>query len=247
VIEGAETRKKSENLRAVSFIVSQAYFRTLDIPLVVGRTFNDNDREGSLPVAAINRSPEAQNWPGGDAIGRRFHFVGEDTWRQAVGVVKNANYSTLGEAPQRCIYLPQKQNFAGGMTLYVRSQENPANLLLTIQRQVRMLDSNIETSDARTGAMLLDQVLWGPKVGVALLGMFGSLALASVGLYGVIAYSVTPPPAGARRTHDPRSPAWHGAAARGERWHEAGRVGDRARPGSFSGARPRTLTYAVRR
>ena len=82
---------------------------------------------------------------------------------------------------------------AGGMTLYVHSHGNPASLLLTVQREVRALDSNIEISDARTDAMLLDQVLWGPKVGVALLGMFGSLALvlASVGLYGVMAYSVT--------------------------------------------------------
>jgi ABC-type antimicrobial peptide transport system permease subunit len=79
------------------------------------------------------------------------------------------------------------------MTLYVRSQGNPASLLPAIQREVRTLDSNIEIGDARTGAMLLDQVLWGPKVGVALLGVFGSLALvlASVGLYGVMAYSVT--------------------------------------------------------
>jgi len=110
-----------------------------------------------------------------------------------VGVVKNANYSTLGEAPQPCVYLPQRQNFSGGMTLYVRSQGNPASLLPAIQREVRTLDSNIEISDARTGAALIEQVLWGARVIVSLLGVFGSLALvlASVGLYGVMAYSVT--------------------------------------------------------
>jgi predicted permease len=191
VIEGAETRKKSENLQTVSFIVSQAYFRTLDIPLVVGRTFNDNDREGSLPVAVINRAAG-----GAELAGRRpdraaFSFRGRGHVAAGGWCGEERQLLDAGRSPQPCVYLPQKQNFASGMTLYVRSQENPANLLLTIQREVRMLDSNIAISDARTGAMLLDQVLWGPKVGVALLGMFGSLALASVGLYGVIAYSVT--------------------------------------------------------
>ena len=192
VIEGAEPRKKSENLQTVSMIVGTDYFRTMGIPLVAGRVFNDGDREESLPVAVINQAL-AQYWPGGHPLGQRFHFAGDNMLRQVVGVVRNANYSTLGEAPQPCVYLPQRQNFAGGMTLYVRSQGNPASLLPAIQREVRTLDSNIEISDARTGAMLLDQVLWGPKVGVALLGVFGSLALvlASVGLYGVMAYSVT--------------------------------------------------------
>ena len=173
VIEGAEARKNSENLQTVSIIVGTDYFRTLEIPLVTGRVFNDGDREESLPVAVINQALAAQPWPGGNPLGRRFHFAGDSTWRQVVGVVKNANYSTLGETPQPCVYVPQRQNFAGGMTLYVRSQGNPASLLPTIQREVRATDSNIEIGDARTGATLLDQVLWGPKVGVALLAYSG--------------------------------------------------------------------------
>jgi len=193
VIEGAEPRKNSENLQTVSFIVGTDYFRTMGMPLVAGRVFNDGDREKSLPVAVINQALAAQRWPGGNPVGQRFHFVGDDPWREVVGVVKNANYSTLGEAPQPCVYLPQRQNFSGGMTLYVRSQGNPASLLPAIQREVRTLDSNIEISDARTGAALIEQVLWGARVIVSLLGVFGSLALvlASVGLYGVMAYSVT--------------------------------------------------------
>jgi macrolide transport system ATP-binding/permease protein len=192
VIEGAEPHKKVGNLQTVSIIVGTEYFPTMGIPLVAGRLLNESDREESLPVAVINQALAAQHWPGGNALGRRFQFADDHTWRQVVGVVKNANYSTLGEAPQPCVYLPLRQNLAGGMTLYVRSQGNPVSLLPVIQREVRTLDNSIEISDARTGALLLDQVLWGPKVGVALLGVFGSLALilASVGLYGVMVYSV---------------------------------------------------------
>lgn len=193
VIEGAALHRKAGNLRTVSMVVGTDYFPTMEIPLIAGRQFNDRDREGSLPVAIINQALVAKDWPGGNALGQRFRFEDDNTWVQVIGVVKNADYTTLGEAPQPCVYLPMRQNYAGGMTLYVRSRGNPAGLLPAIQRQVRTLDRSIEISDARTGSLLINQVLWGAKVGVALLSVFGSLALllAAVGLYGVMGYTVS--------------------------------------------------------
>lgn len=192
-IEGEPPFKKSEAITPIEIVVDTDYFRTMGIPLIAGRAFADSDREESHPVAIINQALAAQHWPGGNPLGERFRFSGDNTWREVVGVVRNANYTTLGEAPQPCAYLPVRQNYSGGMNLYVRSEGNPASVLPAIQREIRMLDSNVEVSDTRTGAKLIDQVLWGPRVGVSLLGVFGSLALllASVGLYGVMAYSIS--------------------------------------------------------
>jgi predicted permease len=193
LIEGAEQRQKSSGIASVVLTVDSDYLQTIGIPLLEGRAFRDSDDDGSLPVAMINESLAREHWPGADALGHRFQLAGDQTARQVVGIVRNANYTTLGEAPQACVYLPMRQNFLGGMILYVRSQGDPAAVLPSVQRQIGDVDANVQISDVRTGAKLIEQVLWGPRVGVALLGVFGSLALvlASVGLYGAMAYSVT--------------------------------------------------------
>lgn len=78
------------------------------------------------------------------------------------------------------------------MTLYVRSKGDPAGIVMSVQREVRSVDSKIAVSDIRTGAKIINQVLFTARLGVGLLGVFGLLALvlASVGLYGIMAYSV---------------------------------------------------------
>jgi predicted permease len=192
VIEGTEQRKTSDRIATVVFTVDTGYFETMGIPLIAGRAFGDNDREESLPVAIVNQALAEEHWPGGGALGHRFQFAGDSIWRQVIGVVKTANYTTLGEPAQPCVYVPLRQNFSGGMTLDVRTAADPAGLLVPIEREIRGFEPNMQF-DARTGAKLIDQVLWGARVGVSLLGVFGSLALvlASVGLYGVMAYSVT--------------------------------------------------------
>jgi predicted permease len=191
-IEGRAPRKKADTITSVVNTVDTNYFETMAIPLLEGRTFTDGDRDGTLPVAIINETLAEKYWPGGRALGQRFQLAGDKVARQVIGIAKTANYTTLGEAPQPCVYLPLKQNFSDSMNLYVKSKGDPAGVLTAVQQEIRNLDPKIEVSDARTGAKLIGQVLFSAQFVVVLLTAFGliALALASVGLYGVMAYSV---------------------------------------------------------
>jgi putative ABC transport system permease protein len=134
----------------------------------------------------------AKYWPGQDPLGKRLQLPHGKDFLQVVGVVKTTNYQSLGEAPQPCIYVPLRQNFADSMILYVRSERDPSTMVAAVQGEIRNIDPALPLEDIRTGTMVIDQALWWSKIGVGLLGVFGILALtlASVGLYGIMAYSV---------------------------------------------------------
>ena len=191
-IEGQEARKKSEAISAVVDTVDLNYFSTMDIPLVMGRDFSENDRDVSTPVAIINETMAAKYWPNQDPLGKRLQLPRGKQLLQVVGVVKTANYQTLGEPPQPCVYIPLRQNYADSMILYIRSERDPSTVLAAVQGEIHSLDPGLPMEDIRTGTKVIDQALWWSKIGVGLLGAFGLLALglASVGLYGIMAYSV---------------------------------------------------------
>ncbi len=190
-IEGQE-QKKSEMLNTVTNTVDVDYFRVMNIALLHGRDFTERDRDGSLPVVIINEDLARRYWPAGDAIGKRLRLVGDSVTRQVIGVVKNSNYTTLGEVPQPCIYLPLRQNPGATATLYVRAARDSESVLGEVQREVKALAPKVEISDIRTGPKFMDQILWNARIVVSMLGVFGLLALilASVGLYGLLAYLV---------------------------------------------------------
>ncbi len=191
-VEGRQQRSQADAITTVLNTVDRNYFETAAVAIDKGREFTRVDQENSIPVAVINEKMAHDYWPNGDALGKRIQLPGEKTMREIVGIARTANYSTLGEPPQRCVYVPLAQRYFDAMTLYVRSKGDPKQILLPVQREVRAVAPQILVNDIRTGQKIINDALFTARMGVGLLSVFGLLALglASIGLYGIMAYSV---------------------------------------------------------
>lgn len=191
-VEGRAPQSKADAITSMMNTVDVDYFETAGVAIEQGREFNAMDRAGSAPVAIVNQKLARDYWPGQDALGKYIQLPGESAQRTVVGVARNADYSALGEPPQPCVYVPLEQNYSGGMVLYVRSKGDPESVFVPVQQEVRAAAPRVAVNDVRSGRKIVDQALFGARVGVALLSVFGLLALglASVGLYGIMAYAV---------------------------------------------------------
>jgi predicted permease len=192
-IEGQDPPAGGRGVLTITNSVTSKYFETLGIPLLQGRIFNDSDRENTTRVAIINQAMAERFWPGQDATGKRFKFFGDESFYEVVGIVGNINAIFLGEEPRPIIYQPMLQSYSGLVALYVRTTGDPANLLGTVRNEVQSLDRNLPITNVSTMSDVIGQGLWAPRMGAALLAVFGVLALllAAIGIYGVLAYSVS--------------------------------------------------------
>jgi putative ABC transport system permease protein len=172
--------------------IAPNYFETMRIPLVGGREFTDGDRATTNPVAIANEAMAKHFWPNESAVGKRFHFFGDPTLREIVGIARNTVVNNIGEEPQPLAYLPLTQNYSPAATMQVRTSGRPEAVISTVRSQVQSLDTNLALTNVQTIGELLSQGLWAPRMGAALLAVFGGLALilAVIGVYGVLSYSV---------------------------------------------------------
>lgn len=167
-------------------VVSPGYFRTLRIPLARGREFTAGDREGSAPVAIVSEAMARKLWNRADPVGETLR-VGTGTV-QVVGVAKDVESRSMGEAPAPFLYLPFGQRYSPRMNVLVRAPGQPVRM---IAEDVRALDPNLPLATARPLREMI-VTLMPQRIIATLMATFGffGLLLAAVGIYGIVAYSV---------------------------------------------------------
>ena len=207
-VEGYEA-KPGENMNPYCNAVSPGYFRTMGMPLIAGRDFDQRDAvvipppDPSVPgastfhVAIVNESFAKHYYGNASPIGRRIGFGGNPgtpTPIEIIGVVKDAKYTGVRDQIPRTVFFPyQQMDDAGSAVVYVRSSQDPPAALGAVRRIVREMDSNIPIYNLRTLARQIERSLLTERLVATLSSAFGALAtlLAVIGLYGLMAYTVS--------------------------------------------------------
>ncbi|MGD0302232.1 MAG: ABC transporter permease [Bryobacteraceae bacterium] len=198
LIEGYTPPPSEPELQVDMRVATNDYFRTMEIPLLQGRFFNDHDTADVPHVILIDDKMAKRFWPHESAVGKRMRANVKDPWYTVVGVVGTVKQYGLDIDGRMVIYYPEQQSADGDLYLVARTSNDPASVASAMVREIHAIDAGVPVFEIRTMQERLHDSLARQRFSMAVLGGFAGFAmlLAAVGVYGVISYMVT------QGTHD---------------------------------------------
>ncbi len=194
--EGQQVEKGQRPPTSSYNVVGADYFKTMQIAVIRGRAFTEQDNPQALRVAIINEFMANRFWPGQDPIGKRFRQITPNApWMEVVGVTRDGKYRYIFEDPGMYFFMPLAQEYRPLRALQIKTAAAPELLAPTAQQIIRSIDPNLPVTNVRTMRQTMDGgngfflLNMGALFGGAL-GVLG-LLLALVGIYGVVSYSAS--------------------------------------------------------
>ena len=192
VVPKGQTFRDDEVPTAFPRLVDSGYLKTMGIPVLAGRDLSASDTAEREPVMVVNRAMASRLWPGRDPLGQ-IVLLGRSEWR-VVGVAGDVRHSSLEEEAGMEMYLPITQNRGwGSLELVIRAKTPPERLATSVRAAVRAIDPTVPASDLRTLDQIVGRAMSPRRFILFLIGAFAcaALVLASLGIYGVVSYSVS--------------------------------------------------------